>query len=147
MNHPGQFNWTCANEREREFSLVSLREPHDSQEVVMNRSKVARSRACARSKLAVTGPRAVSVPVKRRPNVLLPFAMLLVLCACEARSRSDDPIPECAAYASSARTCLGSRVAERLLASFAKAPENPTARAALRDRCLVETERIRGSCR
>lgn len=83
----------------------------------------------------------------RARTIAIPLLLLIVLCACEAGSRGSEPMPECSAYAASAQLCFGPRVAERLRASFAKAPEGAAARAALRTQCTERSETLRRSCR
>lgn len=74
------------------------------------------------------------------------LALLAALCACDMK-RGPEPIAECTAYASAARTCLGSRVADRLRSSFAKPPEGDAERAVAKAQCIASAARLRRVCR
>lgn len=104
----------------------------------MKRKKTPRARPEAMA------PRRV---VRSTPRLLVPLLMLVVLCACESGSRGAAALPECTAYASTARLCLGGRVADRILASFAKPPEDASRRAQMSAQCRQGDERLRLSCR
>ena len=85
--------------------------------------------------------------ITRGSRAFVSLLMLVVMCACEARTREADSIPECTSYAASARTCLGPRVADRLSASYSTPPADATARAALREQCSTAHDQLRLSCR
>jgi hypothetical protein len=57
------------------------------------------------------------------------------------------PIPECLAYADTARPCFGDRAAERLHAAFSIRPTGRAARRVLLERCMAETAELRRVCR
>lgn len=85
--------------------------------------------------------------ITRGSRAFVSLLLLVVLCACEARSREADSIPECTSYAATARTCLGARVGDRLSESYSTPPADATARAALREQCSTAHDQLRLSCR
>lgn len=74
--------------------------------------------------------------------------VLIALCACDTKKRADaEPIAACMEYAKAAQPCFGERAADRLRASFAIPPREEAQRAALRDRCVAQRDRVRRVCR
>ena len=78
---------------------------------------------------------------------LFAVALLVAICACDTKRSDSDPIAECMDYARAAEPCFGERAATRLRASFSVPPRDESARAALRERCVEQRDRVRRVCR